>query len=1441
MNEWRPVHGGTPHPGSTLGGVVALVRDVMADQHEVTFVHHEHLGHRTWDGGARMELTLHLVPTDAERRRGVASFSPVQLVGVYAAPENTTRDNTNTCHKDHTRDQCDHDRGLPLPDVPQPHGCTAIRHPRATLRRILSTPAPPGTHRVLMGDFNAGVGTPRRRWLETTMATTGTWVIVNGVGTEQDPLLPTRSEPGSTSRQLDLVLAHGIHDPHGGEPPQPPPHVRRCEVLHPPGPRWGMDHLPILTDLFLDPLLTRPPPTRPPAPRRLNRYTPTAKQWRRLRQPTQMADKGTRAMFQRMVRHLWHPLRPLLDTLVGPRGDDPRPGLLDGVVQTMWTHVYTACKDTGLCRLPGLPEVVARRREVRRVTTEAKQWTAALRLHRERRETEESQGPEAARRWYQEEQALYQRQRQARGQEQYHRRQLAKARDRMEAQRHPPCTIDYRTAHTAPRAVYKQLERAKRRTAPVQRAPRDVQDGSAAGDPAEWAAHVRARFGPAAAPGHDRPGAEQWRPSTHYPAVPPVQPPAHLEDPPPLPPATPPHGPAPDADPFDHCLVAPRNTQWDVTLDQVQKAVRGLRPASSTRDAPPWLLRALVHAESVCVDADEADSQQSAPVLLQLLHALIQRASRGDIHGEQSLEDMRLHHKKGDGTAMSHYRPLVVGTLFRRVLDRTVAEEVNRLLQPHDSVAQTGFTPGRSHHDMVYITHTFASAAATPHPIPPLASYKALTTIAQRLAYPRTHDPCAVATLDISNAYPSVDMETLWHILTDRGLDTPATRLMLMCMRGTRVSVKFGRDPHGTAPQRVYRGTSQGSPYSPIAWRAYLLGLPTRMPGVQALIYADDVALLSTGPRALSHMHLAMHTIAPVLTRRGLALSGAKTKVAEAGRGPGGVWTVPVPPVDNTIALNHTSPDPAPLTLLGHQLVLGDQSHHVALRRRTAQKRLYATARDVQGMALSSLPADATTAANIAQVFFLPVFDQGVSTPELHKDHYDQLMRVWEQAVREAAWVTPVGKGQFSHATQLGMQAALGLVPGHYTQRLHKIRQLARALRYPWGSPMRDALCLEWHLSLRDRDIRNRRPTWTTRPTGMNGDTWLYTKWTYAGIRWGASQDVLGSLDLMRPAPSAEWRQRVTAAWGRMATHVRRRDGDPDLAREDMQYMEYSYALWVQHKRNQGLASLHCLIEVAPLLSLMGLGAPIPAADGPRGLATSLRLVVSAGGARALVGYSEYKNIPRDAPTTCHLCHGAVYKRRWLEHLAVNCLHPRLVHERVKAARAVAGMVTTAGRGLPWCQPEGDTPDDVVAESQQWFQYWIRDANHITPSPWTADAPCPLAPAAPQEPPPDSAAPLRRWPVVWMALVWGLPVPDGVIRGYNPGGCRAEAARPHATRSSRGSPTRRRATMLATAGLVVAAAEEMAAAYNNGYVDILKDFVAKWQRRQRRLATGAPR
>ena len=168
-------------------------------------------------------------------------------------------------------------------------------------------------------------------------------------------------------------------------------------------------------------------------------------------------------------------------------------------------------------------------------------------------------------------------------------------------------------------------------------------------------------------------------------------------------------------------------------------------------------------------------------------------------------------------------------------------------------------------------------------------------------------------------------------------------------------------------------------------------------------------------------------------------------------------------------------------------------------------------------------------------------------------------------------------------------------------------------------------------------------------------------------------------------------------------------------------------------------------------------------------------------------------------------------------------------------------MVTTAGRGLPWCQPEGDTPDDVVAESQQWFQYWIRDANHIAPSPWTADAPCPLAPAAPQEPSPDSAAPLRRWPVVWMALVWGLPVPDGVIRGYNPGGCRAEAARPHATRSSRGSPTRRRATMLATAGLVVAAAEEMAAAHNNGYVDILKDFVAKWQRRQRRLATGAPR
>ena len=898
--------------------------------------------------------------------------------------------------------------------------------------------------------------------------------------------------------------------------------------------------------------------------------------------------------------------------------------------------------------------------------------------------------------------------------------------------------------------------------------------------------------------------------------------------------------PRPDTDPFDHCLVAPRHAQWDITLDSTRTAVRGLRPSSATRDAPPWLLRALIHAESMCVDSDTAAGTPSSPVMLHLLRALIQRASRGDIHGEQSLEDMRLHHKKGDGTAMAHYRPLVVGTLFRRVLDRAVAVEVSRLLQPHESVAQTGFTPGRSHHDMVYVTHTATSAAATPHPTCPTAHYRDLPSIKARLDHPRTHEPCTVATLDISNAYPSIDMNTLWHILVARGLDTPATRLMLMCMRGTRVSIKFGRDPRGTTPQRVYRGTSQGSPYSPIAWRAYLLGLPTRMPGVQALIYADDIALLATTQRRLS---TAMHTITPVLTERGLALSGPKSKVAHAGPPPFQPRTCPVPPLGHTPVLDHTSPDPTPLTLLGHNLVLGDQSHHVALRLRTAQRRLYAAARNVRGMALTAL-ADATTAATIAQVYFLPVFDQGVSTPELHRDHYPPLMRVWEQAVREAAWVTPIGKGQFSHATREGIRAALGLLPGRPIQRLHKIRQLARALRYPRGSPMRDALMVEWRLSHNDWCIRQRkRRDWMTRPHHMNGDQWLACKWTYAGIRWGAKCDVLAALDDIQPHSPQHWRQRVRAAWDRMDTHVLttgETNDDIDLIHKDMQYMEYSYALWIRHQRNHNLTHHNSLVEVVPLLSLLGLGAPVPAADGPRGLATSLRLAVAAGGARALVGYREYTNIPRDDLTTCKLCHGAVWKRRWLEHLATNCLHPRLVHERGVAARGVVAAAGRGGTALTWCDTDGATPPDVMYESRLWLQVWTGDETHIAPSPWTADTPCELTPAQSQEPPVGPASPLCRWSVVWMALVWGLPVPGGVIPDYNPGGCRAEAARPDARRSSRGSPARRRAIMLATAGLVVAAAEEMAAAYDNEYIGVLKEFLEEWQRRQPRPGPGPP-
>ena len=47
--------------------------------------------------------------------------------------------------------------------------------------------------------------------------------------------------------------------------------------------------------------------------------------------------------------------------------------------------------------------------------------------------------------------------------------------------------------------------------------------------------------------------------------------------------------------------------------------------------------------------------------------------------------------------------------------------------------------------------------------------------------------------------------------------------------------------------------------------------------------YADDIALLATTQRRLS---TAMHTITPVLTERGLALSGPKSKVAHAGPSP---------------------------------------------------------------------------------------------------------------------------------------------------------------------------------------------------------------------------------------------------------------------------------------------------------------------------------------------------------------------------------------------------------------------------------------------------------------------------------------------------------------------------------------------------------------------------
>ncbi|KAG1489021.1 hypothetical protein G6F54_011737 [Rhizopus delemar] len=198
--------------------------------------------------------------------------------------------------------------------------------------------------------------------------------------------------------------------------------------------------------------------------------------------------------------------------------------------------------------------------------------------------------------------------------------------------------------------------------------------------------------------------------------------------------------------------------------------------------------------------------------------------------------------KKGDPSLPSNYRPISLTSIFRKLLELSLAPWLASVSPPLD-LAQGGFRPRRSALDQALCLHEL------------MQSY-----------YRRSHRFPVVAFLDIKSAYDTVDRRVIWDALSRSGAgSSPCLPLLVHLFDDVSVSVLVSN--HSSAPFSPVTGVLQGSVLSPHLYSVYINTLPALlrqvaapathlvpssgspdagMVPVNSLLFADDVAVIGS-------------------------------------------------------------------------------------------------------------------------------------------------------------------------------------------------------------------------------------------------------------------------------------------------------------------------------------------------------------------------------------------------------------------------------------------------------------------------------------------------------------------------------------------------------------------------------------------------------------------
>lgn len=227
-----------------------------------------------------------------------------------------------------------------------------------------------------------------------------------------------------------------------------------------------------------------------------------------------------------------------------------------------------------------------------------------------------------------------------------------------------------------------------------------------------------------------------------------------------------------------------------------------------------------------------------------------------------------LKNKTGDTSSALNYRPISLGTIIGKVLERLLQPLLSRQIRVDD--AQFGFRPG-------------------------LSTDFAILSLKQTVGYyNRCNTTVYACFLDLSRAFDLVNYEILWGKLRDSGVSPKIVGLLRHWYGSQTNYVKWSN-----STSNIYKlecGVRQGGLTSPDLFNVYIndlivrlrsTGIGCHMAGecINNLSYADDMVLLSPSIKGLrSLLRICEH----YANEHGLRYNTSKTfmMVLKAGKGP---------------------------------------------------------------------------------------------------------------------------------------------------------------------------------------------------------------------------------------------------------------------------------------------------------------------------------------------------------------------------------------------------------------------------------------------------------------------------------------------------------------------------------------------------------------------------